>query len=165
MSNHNDPHDPARPWHSEPIAPPASADVPPPPPEPHGANAGHPDPALAAPFPTSPVQGSEIQAGRAGGGAPSYTTPSAFAAPTPDHGGSTPGIAIAALVVSLVAFVTGWILFVGLVLGVVGLVLGIIAVRKPTGRVMSIISIVAAGLAVLTGLGVLAFTGLLIATV
>lgn len=164
MSNQNDPNaDPSRPRPAEPVSPPSASDVPPPPPAPYGAGGPHPDPALAAPFPTSPVQGAEIQSGRAGGGAPSYTSPSAFAAPPQHHTGGTPGIVIAALVVSLVAFVTGWILFVGLVIGLVGLVLGIIALRQPRGRVMSIIAIVAAGLAVITGLGVLAFTTLLLA--
>lgn len=172
MSNQNDPHaDPSQPWPaaevsrpaSADVPEPASADVPPPPPAPHGASTAYPDPALAAPFPTSPVQGSEIQSGRAGGGAPAYTSPSAFAGPGQPQSPGAPGIAIAALVVSILAFLTGWILFVGLVIGLVGLVLGIIAMRQRGGRLLSIIAIVASGLAVLTGLGVLAFTGLLLA--
>ena len=87
--------------------------------------------------------------------------PTAPAAPNPYAGGFAPelpkGLAIAALVVSIIAFLTGLMPFLGGVLAIVGLVLGIVAlvkVKKGTGsgKGMGITAIVLSSLALLTSI-------------
>ena len=87
--------------------------------------------------------------------------PTAPAAPNPYAGGFAPelpkGLAIAALVVSIIAFLTGLAPFLGGVLALVGLILGIVAlvkVKKGTaaGKGMGITAIVLSSLALIANI-------------
>ena len=60
------------------------------------------------------------------------------------------GIAVAALIVSIVAFLGGWIPFIGLLLGAAGIALGVIALVKRQSKALAITSLVLAALAFLT---------------
>ena len=60
------------------------------------------------------------------------------------------GIAVAALIVSIVAFLGGWIPFIGLLLGAVGIALGVIAIVKRQSKALAITSLVLSALAFLT---------------
>ena len=145
---------PAPPPHAAPPAPHANAPSSPhEPPAAHDARTAYPDAAVPPAFPTSAVPGDYTS--RAPGPEMAYTTPSAFAGP-PHQGGAAPALAITALVVGIIAFLTGWVPFLGLALGLVGVVLGLIAVRRAHGRALAVIGLIAAGLAVLAGIGVLA---------
>lgn len=79
-------------------------------------------------------------------------TQSTLPTPTPAPAGATNGLAIAAMVVGIVAFISGWIPFWGLLAGAAAVVLGVLALKKPTGKGMSITGIVTGGLAALTSL-------------
>lgn len=65
---------------------------------------------------------------------------------------ATNGLAVASLVVGIVAFLSGWLPFWGFLSGGAAIVLGILALKKPTGKGMSIAGIVTGGLAALTSI-------------
>ena len=65
---------------------------------------------------------------------------------------ATNGLAVASLVVGIVAFISGWLPFWGLLAGVAAIVLGALALKKGTGKGMSIAGIVTGGIAALTSL-------------
>lgn len=56
-------------------------------------------------------------------------------------GGGTPGIAVAALILGILALLTGWI-YVGGLLGIAAIVLGIISLKKPGGKGMGLAGII-----------------------
>ncbi|WP_417508978.1 hypothetical protein [Microbacterium sp.] len=108
-------------------------------------------------YPAQPPYGAQPQypGQPAPGQYPGYGGPAGYPqAPNPGVG----GLAIAALIVSIVAFLSGWVPFVGLVLAIVGLVLGILALRKPRGKGLGITAIVLSALAALTGIIMLVVT-------
>lgn len=63
---------------------------------------------------------------------------------------ATNGLAVASMVVGLVAFFSGWVPFWGLLTGIAAIVLGVIALKKPTGKGLSVTGIVTGGIAALT---------------
>lgn len=85
------------------------------------------------------------------------TPPLAPAVPPHPAPTVTNGLAIASMVVGIVAFVTGWAPFWGILAGVAAVVLGVIALKKPSGKGMSIAGIITGGLAVLSSLIATAF--------
>lgn len=119
-----------------------------------GYPAGYPDPSVAPAYPGSPVPGDQQVTGYPAPYA-GYGAPSAYAGP-PRVPSGVGGLAIAALIVSIIAFFTGWVPFFGIIVAIVGLVLGIIAVRRPNGKGLSITAIILSSLAFLTGVVMLA---------
>ena len=71
----------------------------------------------------------------------------------PDHTSTTPnGLAVASFIVGLVAFMSGWLPCWGLLAGSAAIVLGAIALKKGTGKGLSIAGIVTGGIAALTSI-------------
>lgn len=60
------------------------------------------------------------------------------------------GIAVAALVMSILAFLAGWIPIVGALFGITGLVLGIIALVRRRGRAFGITAVILSTIAIIT---------------
>lgn len=108
------------------------------------------------PPPTAPVPPSGSQPPPPGYAAtlpgsvpPPGAVPPPPAAPTKPTG----GLAIAALVISIIAFLTGLVPVLGMLLGAAAVALGILALRARQSKGMSITALILGGLAVLTSLG------------
>jgi len=80
----------------------------------------------------------------------------AFVPPVTNTVQPTNGLAVAAMVVGIVALVLAWVPFVGFAGGIAAIVLGIIALKKTSGKGMSIAGIVTGAISILCGL-VIAF--------
>lgn len=88
------------------------------------------------------------------------------AATAPRAAQSTPGVAVAALVVGLVAALIGWVPFLGIAVAVGALVLGVVAVRRTrgrSGRGAATTGLVGAALGLLAGIATTAVAVLLLA--
>jgi len=70
----------------------------------------------------------------------------------PKTNSNTNGLAIASMVLGIASLVMGWAVFLGFATGIVAVVLGIIALKKKTGKGMSITGIVTGAISVIWGL-------------
>ena len=116
---------PDSPYGSPPPPPASNPYAPPPASQPAAPPPAAPPPQYAPPpAPVSPPAAYQAPPPPPGYQAPTYAAPGYPAGnPNPGHG----GLAITALVISIVALVFCWIPFLGIVLAIVGLILGIVA--------------------------------------